>query len=569
MTSSVVVPPFATLVEALERAAIVRGREATVTFVGDDGERRAWPRGDLREAALRFARFLVRAGVAPGSALPIALPTSPELVIALLGALHAGARPSLLGMPGAFGDMENFTRRMGAIGTYLRARHVVTSAALAPHALREIPGATFLDVASGTAAGADDAATPLPPVTPADVALLQCTSGSTGLPKGVSLTHANLLANIAQITAGVRATPEDVVVSWLPLHHDMGVIGCLFFALAGGMDLVLSSPSRFLRRPSTWLEAISRYRGTLSPAPNFAYGYAAARVRDEEIAGVDLSSWRAAICGAEPIDAPTMRTFEARFAARGLRANVVLPCYGLAESSLAVTFHAPGTPLETHRIDRDLLSAEGRAAAAEAHATASEIVCCGAPLPGTRVRIVDAEGGRELAELQVGRILVQGPAVMLGYHELPELTAEVKKDGWLVTGDLGYLRGGKLYVTGREKDVIIIRGKCYAPTDFERAASDVEGVRDGAAVAFGVFDAHRGTELLHVVCEAETRDPDERAKLRERVMASVAHRTGIRPDVVHFVRRYALPKTTSGKLQRSKTRQMYLEERPSRSWRIF
>jgi acyl-CoA synthetase (AMP-forming)/AMP-acid ligase II len=397
---------------------------------------------------------------------------------------------------------------------------------------------------------------------------LQCTSGSTGLPKGVALSHGNLLANVEQIGLGVEATAADVVVSWLPLNHDMGIIGCLLFAIYWGMDLVLQTPSRFLRRPSTWVRTIAEYRGTLSPAPNFAYGYLTARVRPDEIDGIDLSSWRVAFCGAEPIDAGTMRKFEECFAHYRLRPSVILPCYGLAEASLAVTFHAWGTPLETDLVDRDALGAEGRAEPGASLSTSTEIVCCGAPLPGTEVKIVDAEGA-PLEERRIGRILVRGPSVMRGYYQLPERTAEVLSAGWLDTGDLGYLCGGKLFVTGREKDVVIIRGKCYAPTEFEWAAGEVDGVREGAAVAFGIFDPQRGTELLHLVCEAETSNPAERSRLRDEVMARVAARTGIRPDIVHFVRRYAIPKTTSGKLQRAKTKQMYLEERPSRSWRIF
>jgi fatty-acyl-CoA synthase len=561
---------FRTLLDAVERGGEVARRAPTLTFIDDEEKETTIPVADLRARATRFARVLREAGVEKGMPLPIVLTTSPEFVVTFLAALYVGAAPAPLALPAGFGDLDNFARRIGTIGAYLDAHHVVTSLGLRDHALRGMKGATFIDGASSLLADRE----PIEPgftAAASDIALLQCTSGSTGLPKGVCLSHANLLANIAQIGQGVRVDRQDVGVCWLPLNHDMGLIGCFLFSLYFGTDLVLLSPSRFLRKPAAWLQAISRHRATLSPAPNFAYGYTAARVRGEDLEGVDLSSWRVAFCGAEPIDPQTLLHFQDQFRRYGLQPNTVLPCYGLAEASLAVTFHAAGSPITYDRLDRQALVGKGKVVPVSFDVDsvhAAEIVSCGAPLAGTKLRIVGKKGDA-LGELRVGRIFVSGPSVMAGYWRSPERTAEVLKDGWLDTGDLGFLRDGNLYVTGREKDAVIIRGRCYTPTDFEWPAQEVKGVRKGAVVAFGVFDPQRGTELLHVVCETEIMDPEERRKLGIEVAAKVAQRSGIRPDVVNFVRRDTIPKTTSGKLQRAKTKQMYLEERPSRAWRTF
>jgi fatty-acyl-CoA synthase len=561
---------FRTLLEALEQGGQVAGREPAITFIDDEEKETRIPVSELRAHALRFARVLRAAGVTKGTPLPLVLSTSPEFVVSFLAALSIGAVPSPLAMPSGFGDLENFARRMGTIGAYLDAHHIITNAGLAEFALRGLKGATFID-GGAALAGTGEPIDGAPAIDARDLALLQCTSGSTGLPKGGSLSHANLIANIEQIGRGVGVIQGDKGVCWLPLNHDMGLIGCFLFCIYFGLDLVLLSPGRFLRKPAAWLQAIARHKGTLSPAPNFAYGYTAARARAEDLEGIDLGSWRVAFCGAEPIDPQTLLHFQDQFARYGLRPNTVLPCYGLAEASLAVTFHPVGEPLKYDRLDRQALVGKGKVVPVSFDVDsvhAAEVVSCGAPLEGTQLRIVNKKN-EPLSELHVGRIHVSGPSVMSGYWHAPERTAEVLTDGWLDTGDLGFLRDGNLYVTGREKDAVIIRGRCYTPTDFEWPAEEVRGVRKGAVVAFGVFDPQRGTELLHVVCETEIMDAEGRRRLGAEVSAKVAQRSGLRPDVVHFVRRDSIPKTTSGKLQRAKTKQMYLEERPSRAWRTF
>jgi acyl-CoA synthetase (AMP-forming)/AMP-acid ligase II len=391
-----------------------------------------------------------------------------------------------------------------------------------------------------------------------DIAVIQATSGSTGMPKCVLLTQRNILANLEQIGRRLRADPAtDVMVSWLPLFHDMGLIGGFFVPAYWHLRCVMLDPFRFLRDPANWLRAISDHRGTLSPAPNFAYALATERVSAAALDGLDLTSWRAAMCGAEPISPAVLRQFAARFAVCGFRPEALVPCYGLAEASLCVAMHEPGEPLSVERLSRRALSLRHEAVPSAQDEDATTVCDCGPPMEGTRLRIA-GEGGDALPEGHVGHVLVAGPSVMAGYHDLPEGTGVALRDGWLWTGDLGYLRQGRLFVTGRTKDLIIIRGQNYPPSEFEWAAEEVPGVRPGRVVAFGVSDPDHGTDQLFVICE-QPRDRDLDADaLRRTIQAHVARRTGVWPTHVGLVPRNAIPRTTSGKVQRGLAKAHYL-----------
>jgi len=551
-----------TLLEALSLHARA-GR--VVTFVADDDASVPMTYAEIERQARRLARALIAAGLARGEVVPMVLPTSAEFVVSFFGILMAGGTPSPLGLPAGFGDIDNFGRRTATICRFLKAKRIIVSPGLADAATSGVDVVAIVDPLG--LEGPDDVV--LPEITAEDVALVQCTSGSTGVPKGVVLTHTNVLANVHQVGLGVTAKDDDVVVAWLPLNHDMGLIGSLLFSIYWSLELILLSPVTFLRRPVSWLSAISRHRGTLSPAPNFAYAYVAARTKDADLAGLDLSSWRVAFCGAEPIAPHTMRTFQDRFAVAGLQPDVVLPCYGLAEACLAVTFRPVRAPLAADCLDRNLLAA-GRAKFGDGGTgPVVNVVSCGSALPGTEVAVRDVDGG-ELPEMCVGRIVVRGPSIMREYLFDEVRTSEtIDEDGWLATGDLGYLRDGELYVTGREKDVIILRGKNFVPSEFEWAAEQVPGVRRGNAVAFGVASPVLGTEMLVLACETEITDSVAREELKRRVVSHVMQETGIRPDTVHLVGKERLPKTTSGKLQRSRAKQAYVEEKPSQAWRLF
>lgn len=551
-----------TLLEALSLHA---QKGASLVLVEDDGSESRVAYADIQTKARRLARALVADGVVPGEIIPMVLPTSLDFVVSLFGILLAGATPSALGLPAGFGDIDGFAKRTATICRFLQAKRIVVSPGLAPYATG---GTDVIAITEPLAMHGDDDVA-LPPVFDDDVAILQCTSGSTGLPKGVVLTHANVLANVQQIGMGVDVNDEDVVVAWLPLNHDMGLIGSLLFSIYWNLPLALLSPVSFLRRPASWLQTIARHKGTLSPAPNFAYAYVTSRAKDTELENVDLSSWRVAFCGAEPIAPHTMRSFQARFADRGLRKNVVLPCYGLAEACLAVTFRPAEAPLLVDCIDRDKLATGEVRYADGGDVPVVNVVSCGRPLPGTELEIRDREGNVQ-GDDAVGRIMVRGPSIMREYLNDAERSAEARdEDGWLWTGDLGYVRGGELFVTGREKDLIILRGKNFVPSEFEWAAEKVPGVRRGNAVAFGVPSNTLGTEMLVLACETDLTSPEERRELERLIITEVMKETGIRPDVVRLTGRERLPKTTSGKLQRAKVKQAYVEEKPSKAWRLY
>jgi acyl-CoA synthetase (AMP-forming)/AMP-acid ligase II len=421
----------------------------------------------------------------------------------------AGAVPVPLYPPLRLGRMEEFHRRTARMLQVSGARVVLSDSRIS----------RFLGVAVA------EARPPLglqrvrrgQPITvhssPSDLLLIQFSSGTTVDPKPVALTHANVLANIAAIETIVPGDDAQAGVSWLPLYHDMGLIGCLLLAVHRPGPLTLIPPEVFLARPAIWLRAISRKRATISVAPNFAYGLCVRRVRDSEMEGVDLSSWRFALNGAEPVAPAVLRRFSERFAPNGFDARALMPVYGLSEASLAVAFTPSGRGPRTW-------IAGGR-----------ELASVGAPLPGIDI---DVRGGR---------IFVRGPSVMQGYFGNPAATREALIDGWLDTGDLGFVDGGELFVSGRAKDLVILRGVNHAPQEFEDALDGVDGVRPGCTAAVGVPTAE-GEELVLLV---ET-DGDADA---EWIRGRVIERTGIRPSQVHLLAPGTLPRTSSGKLRRS------------------
>jgi acyl-CoA synthetase (AMP-forming)/AMP-acid ligase II len=388
-------------------------------------------------------------------------------------------------------------------------------------------------------------------VAPDDLALVQFSSGSTGDPRGVMLSHRNLLANVAAVLAVLQPDETDVNCSWLPLYHDMGLIGGLFMPLHCGRPVVLLSPQGFLLDPKRWLWAIHHHRATISTAPNFAYQLIAGRVDERELAGLDLSCWRLALCGAEPVMPETLAAFARKLAPHGFREEGLLPVYGLAEVALGALFPVPGQPFRRDGVDPAALEAHGRA-----EPGGRVLSSVGRPLPGFDVRIADGEG-RPLPERHVGEIQLQGPSVMLGYLDDPAATARVLVDGWLRTGDLGYMAEGELFVVGRSKDLILKGGRNYAPQDLEKAAERVEGIRRGCVAAFGVPDPTTGTEAVVVV--AETREPaSAHAALAGAIKDMVHAAVGLRPDHVTLLPPGAVPKTSSGKLQRSRARERWL-----------
>ena len=549
-----------TLAQVIEWHVARHPQRLHVSLLADDRRTEALTYGELHARALRGAAALSGAGLAPGQTCALMLPTSLDFFVAFCAVLYAGGVPVPLYPPARPSALEDHLKRQAGILANCEAPLLVTVPEAKPLARLVKPLApTLRDVL--TPAELDAEPVPAPLAREADhLALLQYTSGSTGSPKGVMLTHAQLLANLRAMGRAVGAGPRDVFVSWLPLYHDMGLIGAWMGSLYYGMHLVLMSPLAFLARPSRWLQAISAHRGTISAAPNFAYEICASRVDERELAGLDLSSWRWAFNGAEAVNADTLARFSSRLAPHGFDARAVTPVYGLAECGLDLAFPPPRRGMRVDHIDREALMFTGAAApVADDDPRAMASVACGAALPGYAIRIVD-RAGRPLPERQQGRIQFRGPSATAGYYRNAEATAELIDGDWRNTGDLGYLADGELFVTGRDKDLIIRAGHNLHPQELEAAVGDLPGIRKGCVVVFGVPDP-RGTERVVVVAETRETDPQRQQELRGRIQALAAELIDGPADDVVLAPPGAVLKTSSGKLRRAGTRDAYLDGR--------
>ncbi len=505
-----------------------------------------------------LAAGLQRAGVQPRQCVAIMLPTSPAYFSSYLGILRAGAIPVPIYPPARASQLEEHVLRHAGILDNARATLLVTvpEAMIVARLLQaRVPGLRHVMTPQQLAARGG---VPAPvAVHGDDIAFIQYTSGSTGNPKGVALTHANLLANIRAMALVVQATPRDVFVSWLPLYHDMGLIGAWLGALYVGYALVVMSPLAFLARPERWLQAITRYRGTLSAAPNFAYELCVKRIDDATLAGLDLSCWRLAFNGAEAVSPDTVQRFEQRFAGCGLRPGVITPVYGLAEACLGLLFPPLGRAVLIDRIQREPFEREHRALPAAADdATALRFVACGAVLPGHAIRLVD-DDGRDVGERVEGRLEFRGPSATHGYFRNPAQTARLFHDGWLDSGDRAYRAGADVFLTGRVKDIVIRGGRNLVPQEIEDSVGNVPGVRKGCVAVFGSPDPATGTERLVVLAETQPGDAAAQAQQREAVSRAVIAAIGEPPDEVVLVPPHSVLKTSSGKLRRSACRAAY------------
>jgi acyl-CoA synthetase (AMP-forming)/AMP-acid ligase II len=503
--------------------------------------------------ARRTAAGLQRLGVALGERVAVLLPTSPGFMDAFFGALLAGAVPVPLYPPVRLGRLDEYHRSTARMLEVSGAVVVLTDAKvrllLGESVAAARPRLGCHTVEEVSRAEGDVALS----VRPESLALIQFSSGSTVDPKPVALRHGHLVAQLAALEAELPLPPGQppVGVSWLPLYHDMGLIGCLLSAAYYPGSMVLIPPEVFLARPALWLRALSRHKGFVSPAPNFAYGLCLKRVKDAELEGVDLSGWRHALNGAEPVALETLRRFTERFSRWGFQPGALRPVYGLSEASLAVTFPPADRGPRGLGVDARVLAAERRVAEGS-----REVVSVGRPVPGFEVQVRD-ELGHEVPEGRVGRVFARGPSVMEGYFGHPEATARaLDAEGWLDTGDLGFERDGELFLTGRAKDVVIIRGANHAPQEFEECLESVEGLRTGCAVALGFTPEGEQDEALLLLAEHA---PGARLEgLEERVREAVVAGTGVRPHTVRVLEPGTLPRTSSGKLRRAESLRRYL-----------
>jgi fatty-acyl-CoA synthase len=545
-------PKYATLVDMLDAAA---RSDHGLVFVNRKEQDQEIPFARIRDQALSVAADLARRGVRKGDRVALVLPTSPEFVQCFFGAICAGAIPVPLYPPLRLGKLDDYNRRTTAMLTAVDAAMVVTDERIR----------RFLGVAVANAAprlGCVTASSLGGPISGAvevaadDVAVIQFSSGTTNDPKPVALTHANLLWNLASLEDYIIAEdePHRVGVTWLPLYHDMGLIGNLLSAFYVPGKLVLLPPELFVAVPGAWLRAISRHRGTITAAPSFAFGLCLKRIRGEELDGVDLSSWSICLNGAEAVSAAAQRRFSERFGRWGFRASSFTPCYGMAEASLAVTFKAAGTLFKTLGVDGDKLASEGIV-----EPGGKEIVSVGRSLAGMAVEIRD-DNGTVLPPGHVGHIFVSGPSIMAGYFGRLDLTDQALHDGWLHTGDRGFIHDGELYVCGRHKDIIIVRGANHTPEEFEAALDGLPGVRIGCAVAVGFVPPGDDDEALAMLVETTA---DATSGLAQDVASRVQQRTGILPAHVELLAPGTLPRTSSGKLRRREARTQWLAGKSS------
>lgn len=523
--------------------------------------------GELRTGALRIATSLQQRGLHSGDTVSLMLPTCAEYFMCFFGILYAGGIPVPIYPPTRPSQIEDHLRRQSMILSNCCAVILITVPAARPLArLLRTQVETLRTVTTVEELTAVEEETRYLPcaVTPRDIAFLQYTSGSTGNPKGVILSHTNLIANIRADGAAIQASSRDVFVSWLPLYHDMGLIGAWLGSLYFSVPLVIMSPLSFLTRPQRWLWAMHRYQGTVSAAPNFAYQLCLNRIDEQSLEGLDLSHWRIAFNGAEAVSPDTVERFCARFSAYGFRRQAMYPVYGLAECSLGVAFPPLDRGPVIDRVEREDLMHHARASPAPtSDELALRFVACGHPLVDHHIRIVDATG-RELPERRQGRIEFRGPSATSGYFRNPEATKALFHGQWLDSGDLGYMANGELYVTGRAKDVIIRAGRNIYPHELEEAVGKVEGIRTGRVAVFGSPNPVSGTERLVILAESRETDPQVLARLRAQIIEIATDLLGDPPDEIILAPPGNVLKTSSGKIRRAASRALYEQGRVGR-----
>ncbi|MGW2488750.1 AMP-binding protein [Streptomyces sp. NPDC001606] len=525
--------------------------DAVAVFPGSEERISA---AELAESSLRCALGLMEHGVGPGTIVGLLVPTDARFLSLFFGAQRAGAACSVLPLPAGFGDEQGTARRLARILGVAGIRHLVLGTAfqsLGALLAEQIPGLVLIDPEVSVPGDAHR----LPAADPAALSVVQFTSGSTSAPKGVMLTQSAMAAGVLACAVSGEFSPDDVFMQWVPTFHDMGLVG-LFSHLLNGADVHVFTPTAFLRRPAQLLSYFAEHRGTVMTGPNFSYEQFVDSTPPELVKELDLSAWRLAFNGAEPVSAATVERFTTHLAPAGLRDTVMYPVYGMAEATLGITFPRPGTAPRILSLDRAELAATGRVVpVSRGSEGAKDAVALGSPVHQLEVRLV-AEDGRVCGPGELGEVQIAGPAVTSGYYNAPEATAAAFDGRWFRTGDVGFQHDGDLFVTGRTKDMVIVRGQNYFPDDIEAVAREVPGVYRKRCVAFSDV-AEDGREVVRVVVEADPKQdgPGLEAEIAARVVREMDF-TDVR---VHLVKPRWITRTTSGKWQRSRTRERLAE----------
>ena len=531
-------------------------------MTGDEPVTKSW--AELHEEAKAMAAILQGRGISHGDHVALLGPTTADLVTAFQAVWLCGATLVVLPLPMRLSSIEEFVTATKARIHRADCAAVLVDPDLAPFVevgAEDPPLINFLELAPAKGRPtADDFIRP--DYHEDDLFVLQFTSGSTSEPKGVMLPNHVVAANLDAISEAAEVDVDvDVMVSWLPLYHDMGLVGFCILPMAEGMDLVLGAPQDFLASPGRWMEWISTYGGTATAGPNFSYVLATRALRRSKET-LDLSKMRIFLNGAEPVDPASVEAFVEAGERHGMQPGAVFPAFGMAELAIAGCFPKPMTGLVTDTVDSELLELAHRAVpVADDHPNARKLVELGRPVPGLEFRIADPKTGSVLGEREVGELQIRGTSVTSGYYKRPEANAHLFVDGdWLRTGDLSYLVDGAMYMCGRIKDVIIVGGRNVYPQDIERHVGEIEGIRAGNVIAFGV-PGRQGKESVVVIAETRAEDLET---LANEVHEQTVNAVGLPSRDVVFVRPSTLPKTSSGKLQRALCRQQYLDERLER-----
>jgi fatty-acyl-CoA synthase len=548
-----------TVVEALLETAS-RDAARGYTFVSDEGQT-FLSFADLAERAAAVAAALHRQGLRRGDRVALALPDTIEFVTTFLGAMFAGMIPVPMYPPLRAGQLGHYLEHSSHILKRAGASMMITAPAIRT-VLGSLVDSTLRSITTVPALGIDDRKLAPANTAASDIAFLQFTSGSTARPKGVTLTYGNLAANARCIRDGLHLGVDDIGCSWLPLYHDMGLIGFVLTPFYTATPIVFMPPFHFLKHPVDWLRCMMKHGVTISFAPNFGYGLCTSRVREKDLAGLDLSRWRIAGCGAEPIQRKTLDAFAERFAPAGFRRSAFLLAYGLAESTLAVSFSPVDDEPSYGDFDFAALSTNAVVVDPEDGTATVTLANCGPAFADHEVAILDADG-EPLPERRVGDVALRGPSVTRGYWNDRAATDAATRGDFLLTGDQGFVDHGDVFICGRNKELIIVAGRNYHPADIEWVASEVTGIRRGRVAAFGVtsVDADGSTTERVVLCaESKLRGP-ARLELADAVKARVLDALGLKVSDVLLLERASLPRTSSGKLQRTRAREWYLAGR--------
>ncbi|MCI0712627.1 MAG: AMP-binding protein [Chloroflexi bacterium] len=515
-------------------------------------------RADLNREVERYGAVLAQSGIKPRDLVIIAHVQNLESIYAFWGTLLIGAVPSMFPTLTEKLDRQKYMDSMALLVKHSEARAVLTTVDFAPE-MRAIVGCDVFDSEQLSAYVTQPGVYHTP--SPEEIAFLQHSSGTTGLQKGVALSHRAVLNQLASYSDALGLATDDVIVSWLPLYHDMGLIAGFLLPLVLGIPLVLMSPFDWVQHPAMLLKAIDTYGGTFCWLPNFAYNHCARRIRKGDIEGLDLSHVRAYINCSEPVRHSSHQLFLERFEHLGVRAGQLAVSYAMAENTFAVTQTPIGEPANQHTVDRHMLENERRAVNSDAPGALVQ-VSCGPAIAGVDVCAVD-EQGQPLPERHVGEIAIKSNCMLTGYYKRPDLNAHIfTEEGWYLTGDMGYIANGEVYIVGRKKDLIISGGKNVYPQDIEAIVNTIDGVHPGRTVVFGVPDEREGTELIAVIAETSITDKDEQQTIIRNIRRTIAEQTTITATYVSLVDRQWLLKTSSGKIARAAIRDKWLAERP-------